>query len=74
MKPLPAPRFPFVKGRLPPTLPRCPGCGLHLYAQARTCPHCGGSMAVLRRKQLKALQRAQAAVERLQAIFARSAR
>lgn len=61
-----------VKGRLPPQLVRCPGCGLHLYPQASTCPHCKGNLAVLGRKQRAAIKKAQAAVARLSALLDRS--
>ena len=66
---LPAPAFPRVKGRLPPQLSRCPGCGQHLYPTAASCPHCGGKLAVLRRKQLKALANAESALASLQKLF-----
>ena len=58
-----------MKGRLPPQLVRCPGCGLHLYPQASTCPHCKGELAVLGRKQLKAIKKAEAALARLSKVF-----
>jgi predicted amidophosphoribosyltransferase len=65
----PAPAFPRLKGRLPPRLIRCPGCGQHLFPTAKTCPHCGGALAVLRRRQLRALKQAEAAVARLASLF-----
>ena len=61
-----------VKGRLPPTLVRCPGCGLHLYPQARTCPHCRGDLAVLNRAQLKAMKKVETALAQLSKIFDRA--
>lgn len=61
-----------VKGRLPPQLVRCPGCGLHLYPQASSCPHCKGNLAVLSRKQLKAIKKAEAALANLSRIFGRA--
>lgn len=60
---------PRVKGRLPPQLTRCPGCNRHIYPQAQTCPLCGGSLAVLKRKQLKAIARAEAALKTLQSLL-----
>jgi hypothetical protein len=60
-----------VKGRLPPQLVRCPGCSLHIYPQVKSCPHCGGELRVLHRKQLAALRKAQAAAEKLQKILER---
>ena len=61
-----------VKGRLPPVLVRCPACGLHLYPQASTCPHCKGNLAVLGRKQLKAINKAEEALSNLARIFGRA--
>ena len=60
-----------IKGRLPPRLVRCPGpqCGQYMYPGAKTCPHCGGTLMVLRRKQLAALRRAQAAASKLAEIL-----
>ena len=61
-----------VKGRLPPTLVRCPGCGLHIFSQARTCVHCKGDLIALGRKQLKAIAKAEAALAKLSKIFDRA--
>lgn len=61
-----------VKGRLPPTLVRCPACGLHLYPQAFTCPHCKGDLATLSRQQLKSIRKAEAALKKLSEIFGRN--
>ncbi len=58
-----------VKGRLPPQLTRCPGCQRHIYPQAQTCPLCGGKLAVLRRKQLSALAKADAAIATLRRLL-----
>ena len=65
----PAPRFPRVKGRLPPQLMPCPGCRRHLYPVAKTCPHCGESIALLMKRQRAALRRAEAAVKKLSALL-----
>ncbi len=61
-----------VKGRLPPALVRCPGCGQHLYPQAVTCPHCKGDLSVLSQKQLKAIKKVEGALARLTQILERS--
>lgn len=66
---LPAPVFPRMKGRLPPLLVRCPGCGQHLYDSAKTCVHCGGDQATLRKKQLAAFKAAQKAAATLKRLF-----
>ena len=58
-----------VKGRLPPALVRCPGCSLHIYPLASSCPHCKGDLAALGRKQLKAVKKAEAALSKLSKIF-----
>lgn len=58
-----------MRGRLPPQLVRCPACGLHLYPQAATCPHCKGNLAALGKKQLKAIKKAEAALARLSKVF-----
>jgi rRNA maturation endonuclease Nob1 len=58
-----------IKGRLPPQLVRCPGCHHHIYPQSKACPHCGGVLTVLKKKQLQALRRAQAAAAKLQKLF-----
>ena len=58
-----------LKGRLPPQLTRCPGCGRHIYPQAQACPLCGGQLVVLRNKQLKALTSAHAALASLRSIL-----
>jgi rRNA maturation endonuclease Nob1 len=58
-----------IKGRLPPRLIRCPGCGQYIYPQGKTCVHCGGQLVVLRRKQLAAIEKAQKALSKLQEIF-----
>ena len=58
-----------IKGRLPPELIRCPGCGLHIYPQVKTCPHCKRSLAVLRKKQLQNLARAKKALSTLQKLL-----
>jgi uncharacterized OB-fold protein len=68
----PAPRFARVKGRLPPTLVRCPGCGQHMFPQAKKCPHCGGNFARLSKKQLKTLEKAEAALATLSRLFENS--
>lgn len=60
-----------IKGRLPPRLVRCPSaeCGQYMFAGGKKCPHCGGSLVVLRRKQLAALRKAEAAIATLQNIL-----
>ncbi len=60
-----------IKGRLPPRLVRCPGgeCGQYIYAGGKTCPHCGGTLVTLRRKQLAALRKAERAAEKLREIL-----
>ncbi len=60
-----------IKGRLPPQLVRCPGaeCGQYLYPGAKTCPHCGGTLVTLKRKQLAALRKAEKAAETLKRIL-----
>jgi hypothetical protein len=60
-----------IKGRLPPRLTRCPGpeCGQYLYPHSKTCPHCGGTLVVLQRKQLAALRKAEQAIAKLQAVL-----
>lgn len=58
-----------IKGRLPPQLVRCPGCQQHIYPQSSACPHCGGTLKILKKKQLQALRRAQAAAAKLQKLF-----
>lgn len=65
----PAPRFPRLKGRLPPALARCPGCGLHLFPSAKQCPHCGGDLAALARQQARAVARAEKALATLERLF-----
>ena len=59
-----------VKGRLPPQLARCPGCGQYIYPTGKTCPHCGGKLAVLRRKQIAAIAKAEKALATLQRLMA----
>jgi hypothetical protein len=66
---LPAPVFPQVKGRLPPLLVRCPGCGQHLYDTALTCVHCGADQLELKKQQLKAFKAAQRAAATLKRLF-----
>ena len=61
-----------VKGRLPPALVRCPGCGQHLYPQALTCPHCKGDLQALSQKQLKAIKKVEGALARLTRILDRA--
>ena len=68
MSPAPS-REARIKGRLPPQLVRCPGCGLHLYPQAGVCPHCKGDLAVLGRKQLKAINQARKALARISSLL-----
>lgn len=60
-----------IKGRLPPQLTRCPGpeCGQYIYPQGKTCPHCGGKLVVLKRKQLAAIAKAEKAIATLQALL-----
>jgi hypothetical protein len=60
-----------IKGRLPPRLSRCPGaeCGQYIYPQGKKCPHCGGSLVVLRRKQLAAIAKAEKALAKLRSIL-----
>src|SRR5207244_10768931 len=60
-----------IKGRLPPRLTRCPGpdCGQYLYPSAKTCPHCGGTLVVLRKKQLAAIRKAEKAIATLRRIL-----
>jgi hypothetical protein len=58
-----------IKGRLPPRLIHCPGCRLHIYPQVTTCPHCGGKLTVLRRKQLAAITRAEKALAKIQELL-----
>ena len=58
-----------IKGRLPPELIRCPGCGLHIYPQVKTCPHCKRSLTVLRKKQLQGLEKARKALATLQKLL-----
>jgi ribosomal protein L32 len=60
---------PRIKGRLPPALARCPGCGEYIYPQGKACPHCGGKLAVLRRKQLAAIAKAEKALATLQRLM-----
>ena len=38
-----------VKGRLPPRLGRCHGCGFHVMPDTEACPHCGGDVPALAR-------------------------
>jgi hypothetical protein len=54
---------------LPPALVRCPGCGLHIYPQAKTCTHCQADLVALGKQQLEALKRAEAALARLSKVF-----
>ena len=61
-----------VKGRLPPALVRCPGCGQHLYPQASTCPHCKGDLRALSQKQLKAIKKVEGALAQLSKILERA--
>ena len=61
-----------VKGRLPPALVRCPGCGQHLYPQALTCPHCRGDLTALSKKQLGAIKKVEGALARLSKILERA--
>lgn len=65
----PAPKFPVVKGRLPPRLLPCPGCGAHLYPAAKTCPHCHRRLSTLRKEQQARLKKAAEAVETLKRLF-----
>ena len=60
-----------ITGRLPPRLVRCPSheCGQYMYPGGKKCPHCGGSLVVLRRKQLAALKKAEKAIATLQGIL-----
>ncbi len=58
-----------LKGRLPPQLMRCPGCGEFLYAHEKKCPHCGGALARLKKKQLAALKKAAEAAATLERLF-----
>ena len=67
----PAPRFPRLKGRLPPQLARCPGCGRHLFPTAKTCPFCAADVVKLGKAQQRAYLKAQAALERLRRAVAR---
>ena len=66
---LPAPVFPQVKGRLPPLLVRCPGCGQHLYDTAMVCVHCGGDQYALKTQQMKAFKAAEKAAATLKRLF-----
>ena len=68
----PAPRFARVKGRLPPHLVRCPGCGQHLYPNARLCPHCGGDLVKLGQRQAAAIRRAQKALATLGRVLSKA--
>ena len=65
----PAPKFARLKGRLPPVLDRCPGCGLHIFQTAKTCPHCKGSLKRLSAKEQKAIAKAEKALATLQRLF-----
>lgn len=58
-----------LKGRLPPVLARCPGCGQYIFANAKKCPHCKGSLKKLSAKEAKAVARAEAALATLQKLF-----
>jgi hypothetical protein len=60
-----------IKGRLPPQLIRCPGseCGQYIYAGGKTCPHCGGKLVMLKRRQLAALKKAEEAAATLRRIL-----
>ncbi|MBL8955723.1 MAG: hypothetical protein JNK82_33420 [Myxococcaceae bacterium] len=60
-----------LKGRLPPQLVRCPGadCGQYIYPGGKKCPHCGGVLVTLKRKQLGALRKAEAAAATLKRIL-----
>jgi uncharacterized OB-fold protein len=55
-----------IKGRLPPQLARCPGCGEYVYPEAKTCPHCKGKIATLVKRQRAAIAKAERAIARLQ--------
>jgi hypothetical protein len=65
----PAPKFARVKGRLPPQLVRCPGCGQHLFPTARNCPHCKGNLAAMARKERAAIRKAEKALATLKQLF-----
>jgi hypothetical protein len=58
-----------MKGRLPPQLVRCPGCGQYIFPSARKCPHCGGVLAKLGKKQRDAIARAEKALATLNKLF-----
>lgn len=60
-----------IKGRLPVALVRCPGaeCGQFIYPGGKKCPHCGGVLVTLKRKQLAALRKAEKAAETLRRIL-----
>ena len=60
-----------IKGRLPPRLVRCPSaeCGQYMFPGGKKCPHCGGSLVVLRRKQLAAIRKAETALATLHKIL-----
>ncbi len=64
-----APRFPRVKGRLPPQLTRCLHCQRHLYATAETCGFCGVNQVQQRKKAEASFNKAQKSVERLKALL-----
>ena len=59
-----------MKGRLPPQLSRCPGCGRHLYPAAKACPFCKADVVALGKKQQLAYRKAQQAMAKLQRLFA----
>jgi uncharacterized protein with PIN domain len=58
-----------LKGRLPPALARCPGCGEYIFQSAKKCPHCKGSLKRLSAKEAKAVAKAEAALATLQKLF-----
>jgi hypothetical protein len=60
-----------LKGRLPPRLEQCWGCGYHVMPGTKTCPHCGSDVAKLRKKHQAAMKKATAAKAKLDAILAR---
>ena len=61
-----------VKGRLPPRLGQCWGCGYHVMPKTKLCPHCGSDVKKMKARHDRAVAKAEKAMGDLQAILARA--